>query len=98
MWIVKLKPDGRGVSSRSWVERRERVARNCSGRFDAGGGLKRFSLEGSPVAVWELSEVAKEVRVSEEGICGNEEVEKRYRSSGSEAAEWMTREVEATVH
>lgn len=59
------------------------MARNCSGRLEAGGGLKRFSLVGSAGAVVVVGGVvvagsgAKGVRWSEGGMRGKEVVEKR---------------------
>lgn len=40
---VKLQSSGSGARVLERVERRVMVARNCSGRSDVGGGLKRFS-------------------------------------------------------
>lgn len=39
---VKLQSGGSGVRLLERAERRESVARNCSGRSDVGGGLKRL--------------------------------------------------------
>lgn len=39
---VKLQSGGRGARVLERAERRESVARNCSGRSDVGGGLKRL--------------------------------------------------------
>ena len=41
MASVKLQSGGRGCRSVRRVDRREKVARNCSGRSVVGGGLKR---------------------------------------------------------
>lgn len=39
---MKLQSAGNGARMLERVQRRARVARNCSGRSDVGGGLKRF--------------------------------------------------------
>ena len=61
------------------MERRENVARNCSGRSDGGGGLKRRGIVGSSggrLGLGLLVVAAKRVRVSERGMRGKEAVEK----------------------
>lgn len=88
---VKEESSGSGLSLPKEVVRRARVARNCSGRSDVGGGLKRFvsagfgglrlggllgSGSGFGGSLGEGSEGAKVVRVSEGWMRGKEAVEK----------------------
>lgn len=82
---VKEQSAGSGLRIPNEVLRRARVARNCSGRSDVGGGLKRFAsaglarsgcLSGSGGSLDSEFEGAKVVRVSENGMRGKEAVEK----------------------
>ena len=57
---MKLQSEGRGARSVRRVERREKVARNCSGRSDVGGGRvgsfwgRGFGSIGGSLVVWSM--------------------------------------------
>lgn len=88
MASVKLQSSGKGFRRVSEVDSRARVARNCSGRSDVGGGLNFLRSAGLGAAVEVVSGGfsafagslagggAKVVRVSEGCMRGKEAVEK----------------------
>ena len=88
MASVKLQSSGNGLRRVREVDRRARVARNCSGRSDAGGGVNFFRSAGLGVLVVGVSGglsalagslaggEANVVRVSEGWMRGKDAVEK----------------------
>lgn len=88
MASVKLQSSGKGFRRVSEVDSRARVARNCSGRSDVGGGLNFLRSAGLGVVVGGVSGGfsalagslagggAKVVRVSEGCMRGKDAVEK----------------------
>lgn len=86
---VKLQSSGKGFRRVREVDSRARVARNCSGRSDVGGGLNFLRSAGLGVAAegtsggfsvladWSLAGgEAKVVSVSEDCMRGKDAVEK----------------------
>ena len=88
MASVKVQSSGKGFKRVKEVDNRARVARNCSGRSDVGGGLNFLRSAGLGVSFEGLSGgfsvlvgslaggEAKVVRVSEGWMRGKDEVEK----------------------
>lgn len=77
---MKLQSSGRGLRPVNDVESRAKVARNCSGKSDVGGGLNLFVVVGSIGRSSEFASVngsvVNGVSVSEAGMRGKEAVEK----------------------
>ena len=88
MASVKLQSSGNGFRRVREVDSRARVARNCSGRSDAGGGVNFFRSAGLGVLLVGVSggfsalagsladSEANVVRVSEGWMRGKDAVEK----------------------
>lgn len=97
---MKLQSSGSGFNLPSEVVSRTRVARNCSGRSEVGGGLNLLIVAGSGVSFVGFAEASSlfllenegasageaenRVSVSEAGMRGKSAVEKMKRSSGCE--------------